>query len=109
MKISRLENMKGGWFIGDFSPTAFKTNSVEVSYKLHPKGEQWDIHYHRVVTEINLLVKGKMILQDIELNVGDIFVLEPYEITDPTFLEDTELVCVKIPGITNDKICLEKL
>ena len=31
--------MKGGWFVGDFLPTAFKTKNFEVSYKLHKKNE----------------------------------------------------------------------
>ena len=44
-----------------------------------------------------------MIIQDKEINEGDIFILEPKEIADPIFLEDCEIVCVKIPRITGDK------
>ena len=62
-----------------------------------------DTHYHEFLTEINLLVRGKMIIQDKEINEGDIFILEPKEIADPIFLEDCEIVCVKIPRITGDK------
>jgi len=107
MKIKRIEDMIGGWFVGDFEPTAYKTNQFEVSYKLHPKGQQWDIHYHTDVTEINLLVRGKMILQGTTLTEGDIFTLKPYEIADPEFLEDTEIVCVKTPSV-NDKVSVSK-
>ena len=52
MKVNRIENMKGGWFVGNFEPTAYKTSKFEVSYKVHPKGEKWDFHYHTKVTEI---------------------------------------------------------
>jgi mannose-6-phosphate isomerase-like protein (cupin superfamily) len=107
MKLDRLDRMIGGWFIGNFD-CAYTTDTVEVSYKTHPKGEQWDIHYHEKVTEINLLVRGRMILQGVELNAGDIFTLNPFEIADPEFLEDCEIVCVKLPGIQNDKISLTK-
>ena len=107
MKLDKLDRMIGGWFIGNFD-CAYITDAVEVSYKNHPKGDQWDIHYHEKVTEINLLVRGNMILQGVELNVGDIFTLNPYEIADPEFLEDCEIVCVKLPGIQNDKISLIK-
>jgi hypothetical protein len=100
--------MIGGWFVGNFSPTAFATENVEVSYKKHPKGEIWDLHYHEHVTEVNLLVRGEMILQGKKLVPGDIFVLNSFEIADPNFLEDCEIVCVKLPGIPNDKIVLEK-
>jgi hypothetical protein len=103
MIVDRIENMKGGWFIGNFEPSVYKTTDFEVSYKFHPKGEKWDTHYHHTVTEINLLIKGKMILQNTELNSGDIFILNPYEIADPIFLENCEIVCVKNKSI-NDKI-----
>jgi len=107
MKISRIEDYIGGWFVGNFEPTAYKTDQFEVSYKLHPKGQEWDIHYHNIVTEINVVVRGKMILQGKELKTGDVFILEPYEIADPEFLEDTEIICVKTPSV-NDKISVIK-
>ena len=37
MRIYNFKKMKGGWFIGNFFPTAFKTKNFEVSYKLHKK------------------------------------------------------------------------
>lgn len=107
MKTEKIENMVGGWFVGNFEPTAYKTENFEVSHKLHPRGQHWDIHYHTDVTEINLVLKGKMIIQGKTLINGDIFILEPYEIADPEFLEDTEIVCVKTPSL-NDKISVEK-
>lgn len=103
MKILNINDMVGGWFVGDFEPTAYKTEQFEVSYKLHPKGQEWDIHYHTDVTEINYVIRGNMILQGKELKTGDIFILEPYEIADPKFLIDTEIICVKTPSI-NDKV-----
>lgn len=106
MKIDKMENMIGGWFIGNFSTTSYKTDQFEVSYKKHPAGEKWDFHYHTLVTEINYLVRGKMIIQGQELNEGDIFTLKPYEVADPKFITDCEIVCVKTPSI-NDKIIFE--
>ena len=103
MKVNRIENMKGGWFVGNFEPTAYKTSEFEVSYKVHPKGEQWDFHYHTEVTEINYLIRGEMTLQNRLLTSGDIFTLEPFEIADPEFLTDCEIICVKTPS-ANDKI-----
>lgn len=105
MKIYKLEDMKAGWFVGGFNPTAFYTKDFEVNYRIHPKGQVWGDHYHTKVTEINLLVRGRMTLQDKELVSGDIFVIEPWEITNPVFLEDCEIVCVKVPSI-NDKVNL---
>jgi hypothetical protein len=44
-----------------------------------------------------------MIIQQTKIVPGDIFVLEPYEIADPQFLEDCVVLCVKIPSIPGDK------
>lgn len=103
MKIFSMKDMIGGWFVGNFSPTAYKTENFEVSVKLHPKNEKWDFHYHTEVTEINYIIRGSMKLQNKELKSGDIFVLEPFEIADPEFLEDCEIVCVKTKSV-NDKV-----
>lgn len=106
MIIDRIENMVGGWFIGDFEPSVLKTKEFEVSYKIHPKNQIWDTHYHEKITEINLLISGKMILQGKQLTDGDIFIIPPYEVADPIFLEDCQIVCVKVPGIKKDKITM---
>jgi mannose-6-phosphate isomerase-like protein (cupin superfamily) len=102
MKIERIENMKAGWFVGNFKPTAYQAD-FEVCYRIHPKGEKWDSHYHTEVDEINLLIRGKMKIQDTLLVSGDIFILAPYEIADPEFIEDCEIVCVKSKSM-NDKV-----
>lgn len=107
MIVKNIKDMVGGWFVGDFEPTAYRTKDFEVSYKLHPKGQEWDIHYHTDVTEINYVIKGKMFLQNTELKTGDIFILNPFEIADPEFIEDTEIICVKTPSV-NDKISVLK-
>lgn len=108
MILNRIEKMVGGWFVGNFEPTAYKTDAVEVSYKTHKAGEPYDVHYQTKITEINLLTRGKMLMQNKELVAGDIFIMNPYEIADPIFIEDCEVVCVKIPGITNDKVIVDK-
>lgn len=108
MKIDRIENYTRGWFIGNFENTVFKTDACEVSYKKHFAGEFWDLHYQEQITEINLLISGEMMMQGIKLVSGDIFILYPYEIADPIFLTDCEVICVKVPGITNDKVVVKK-
>jgi len=100
------KNYTGGWFIGDFSPVSYKTSDFEIGYKIHLKGEKWPIHFHKIAKEINYLIKGKMIIQNRELIEGDVFIIHPNEIADPVFLEDCELIVVKIPSVKNDKYTL---
>lgn len=106
MIIKKMDDMIGGWFIGDFEPSVFKTKDFEVCYKTHEKGEAWPKHYHKGI-EINYLIRGKMIIKGQTLERGDIFVLESMEIADPEFLEDCELIVVKTPSDVNDKFVIE--
>jgi dTDP-4-dehydrorhamnose 3,5-epimerase-like enzyme len=109
MKLSRIEDTDRGWFVGNFTKAAFQTEACEVSYKFHTKGEHWPLHYQEKITEINLMVSGEMIMQGQKLVTGDIFIIYPYEIADPEFLTDCGIVCVKVPGIQNDKVVVKKV
>lgn len=95
--------MKGGWFIGSFEPTSFKTSDCEVCYKIHKAGEIWDKHYHAIAIEINYLIKGTMYINETLLQSGEIFILYPNEVAEPMFITDCELIIVKIPSIIGDK------
>ena len=107
MKLARIDNMKNGWFVGDFEPTSFKTRSFEVCYRIHPAGEKWPKHYHKIATEINLLVSGSMSLGETHLETGDIFILEPGDVADPVFKEDCAVICIKTPSVPADKYLLD--
>jgi hypothetical protein len=108
VKVLKLKDMKKGWFIGNFEPTVFKTKDFEVSYRTHPKNSNWEVHTHKVTTEINLLIKGKMTMCGKELNSGDIFIVYPNEISDPVFFEDCSIICVRVPSDPSDKYIIEK-
>lgn len=103
MEVKRIEDMVGGWFVGDFEPSVFKTKDFEVGYKIHKQGEEWPVHYHKVAKEITYLVKGKMIIGDKLLTSGDVFTIFPYEIANPYFLEDCEVIVIKTPSVPGDK------
>ena len=108
MKKYNLSDFWRGWFIGNFEPSLLKTEQFEVGYLHHPKGEIWPDHYHKLGTEYNLLVKGKMKLNGIEICEGELFVIEPYEVAAPDFLEDCYIVCIKSPGPAKDKYIVGK-
>ncbi len=103
MDIFKLKDMWKGWFVGDFEPSAYKTKDFEVGTTFHPMGSEWDTHYHKKATEITWLIKGKMKLQDKILNEGDIFVIHPWEIANPEFIEDCTVLVIKTPSDTADK------
>jgi quercetin dioxygenase-like cupin family protein len=103
MKLDRIENYKGGWLIGDFDPSLLKNSNVEVAYKFNKKDEYCAPHYHKIGTEINLLISGTLELQNKILNEGDVFIIYPFEVTDPKFLTDCRILAIKTPSIPGDK------
>jgi quercetin dioxygenase-like cupin family protein len=103
MRSSKLSDMKNGWFIGDFDPTLIKTREVEVAIKHYKKGDSEDRHYHKIATEITVIVSGRVKMNNIEYQSGDIIIIEPYESTDFEALEDTVNTVVKFPGASDDK------
>jgi hypothetical protein len=103
MLIEKIENMKGGWFIGNFEPSLFKTEHFEVGYKFYAKDELHEVHYHKIATEFNYLSRGKLFICGEIVNAGEFFILSPYETADLVFLEDCEILVVKVPSVSNDE------
>ncbi len=103
MKNFRLDDMVKGWFVGDFSPTAFATKDCEVAVKNYKLGDYEGPHHHKVATEITVVISGKVRMVGKIWDAGDIIVLEPGTVTDFEALTDATNVVVKVPGAINDK------
>lgn len=100
---ARIEEMKGGWFIGDFEPSLYKTQDVEVAVKSYKAGESEGKHFHKIATEYTVVTKGRIRMQGEVFGVGDIVIVKPGQATDFTALEDSMTTVVKIPGAKDDK------
>lgn len=103
MRLHKLSDMIGGWFAGDFSPTALRTPAGEVGVKTYGKGETNALHHHRVGTEVTLVLSGRARMGDATLGAGDIIVLDPPEASDFEALEDCTVVVFKTPSVPGDK------
>ena len=103
MKRYRISDMFKGWFVGNFSPSIYKTNDVEVAIKKYKKGDIEMVHHHRIAIEITVIVEGKVKMNDCIYTEGDIIVINPFESTDFNAIEDTVTTVVKLPCSANDK------
>lgn len=109
MKKYNLTDMTKGWFVGNFIPSVLSTNDAEVAIKRYNKGDFEQPHYHKIATEITVIVSGKVRMNNITYTPNDIIMIPPQEITDFECLEDnTTTVVVKHPGANNDKYLVEK-
>lgn len=103
MKIFNADQFIGGWFVGDFDATAYRTKEFEVSYKTHHAGEFWESHYHDLADEINYLISGSMEIGGVQLTAPCVFVITRGEISRPVFHTDVSLIVVKTPSVPGDK------
>ena len=102
MKIYNLNQFKNGWFIGNFKPSLLEKN-FEVGVHRHKKGEYHQDHFHKKSTEINLVLNGTISINDKIFEKDDIFVLEPFEISQVEYLTDVEILIVRDISDTADK------
>ncbi len=102
-EIFKLKEMTKGWFVGNFSPSSLRTDNVEVAVKKYKKGDYEGSHFHKLATEITVILKGKVEMNGNEFSDGDIIKIKPGTTTDFKVLEDVTTVVVKVPGATNDK------
>ena len=103
MKTYRLHDMVGGWFVGDFTPTALGSAGCEVAYKRYRAGIGEVAHVHRIATEVTAIISGRVRMNAVDYEAGTIVVIGPGEATDFRALEDTVTVVVKIPSLRHDK------
>lgn len=107
MKSSHIDKMFKGWFVGNFEPTAFATENCEVAVKSYKSGERESAHYHKIATEITLILSGRVRMMGREWGPGDIIILSPGEVTDFEAITDSVNVVVKTPGAGKDKYIVD--
>jgi quercetin dioxygenase-like cupin family protein len=103
MKTYKEIDLVKGWFVGNFDPSCFKTDSCEVAVKRYKANDYEKSHYHKIATEITFIVNGSVLMNNKEYNAGDIILIEPNESTDFLAVTDTSTIVVKVPCCKNDK------
>jgi quercetin dioxygenase-like cupin family protein len=106
MKIDHIDNFTKGWFVGNFDPSLLKAN-FEVGLHQHKAGEFHQDHFHKLGTEINVMVEGRILINGKTFGPGDIFVFEPYEVSQVRYLTDVKLIVVRDISDPNDKYEIE--
>ena len=98
-----LDAFTRGWFVGNFSPSLLPTDAVEVAAKLYRAGESEEKHFHKIATELTLVLSGRVRMSGEEFGPGEIVKIKPGEATDFTALTDATTVVVKVPCVRGDK------
>lgn len=103
METYHLEEMIKGWFIGNFTPSLYQTNDVEVAVKRYKAGDSEGFHHHKIATEFTVVLNGEVEMNEKRYCDGSIIVIRPGVSTDFLALTDVTTLVVKIPGAPSDK------
>jgi gentisate 1,2-dioxygenase len=102
-KFLLSESGDRGWFVGGFDRAVFSTTGLEAAYQYNYPGEISEAHYHKIATEINLITRGRVVINGEEYTAGMGIIFYPGDICECEYLEDTETMVLKVPGPLNDK------
>lgn len=108
MKALMLKDMKRGWFVGAFEPTALRTDLCEAAVKHFQAGDKEAAHFHKIATEVSVVISGEVKMFNKVWKPGDIVIAEPGDVTSFEALTDAVLSVVKLPGVLNDKYLAEE-
>lgn len=103
MKLSNINDMFKGWFIGNFEPTLNNTDDFEVAIKRYQDGDYEEKHHHKIATEYTIIVTGEVEMNGVKYSEDDIIIIEPNDSTDFKCLTDVVTVVVKTPSVKDDK------
>ena len=103
MKRIHIKDFVKGWLIGNFEPTLLKTEDIEVALQSYNAGEEEPQHYHKVGTEISLLISGSAMFNNDVLEAGEGVVIEPKRSNTFKAITDCKVLVIKYPSNTKDK------
>lgn len=104
MKQYNLKDFTNGWIIGNFSPAIYKNENLEIAIKFFKLGEREDYYMQLKATEITVVVKGEIEINNKTFIEGSIIEVPPNEPANLNCLKDSILICVKYPSLPNDKV-----
>jgi len=103
IRMARIREMVKGYFVGNFYPSILQSDLFEAGVKVYKKGDKEGRHYHKISTEITLIVSGKVIMCDRVISAGEMILMEPGIETSFEALEDSTTFVIKTPSNNSDK------
>ncbi len=95
--------MHKGWLIGDFEPSMIRTTDFEFAVQHYRAGDVEAFHYHKIATELTVIVTGTVEMSSKRFYAGDAILLEPGEGVDFKAITDVTTAVIKIPSVKDDK------
>lgn len=104
MKFFNLEqDFTRGWLVGAFANPILQTDQFEICIKHFKAGEEEKNHYHKLTTEVTVIISGVVEMCGRRFTANDVIVLEPNELTDFKCLEDAVTCAFRDGSFPQDK------
>lgn len=106
MKKIDLSDYFRGWVVGDFEPSIFKSKEIEVAVQEYKAGHIEPNHYHKIATEITIMVLGEAMFNNEHIFEGEGVVINPGESNVFRAVTDCKTLVIKSPSLPNDKFLI---
>ena len=103
MQRINLSDFFRGWLVGNFEPSLFKSKDMEVAIQEYHAGHTEPKHFHKVATEITVMVVGEARFNDELIAEGEGMVIMPGESNIFTAITDCKALVIKFPSLPEDK------
>jgi quercetin dioxygenase-like cupin family protein len=103
MKKLNYNDMVRGWFVGNFEPSALKTDLCEVAVQKYKAGDYEQRHCHKIADEVTYILSGTVRMNGVNYEGDDILLIEKGTSTDFESITDSITVVVKMPCAKGDK------
>ena len=98
MKISRLDNYKGNWIVGNFYPNLVASDQMEVCI-WYMNEYSYEGFYYREKDTVNFVILDGCIQSNgCKYYSGEILTIPPGEVHDLLPLQDSRVLFIKSPG-----------
>lgn len=92
-----------GWIIGNFEPSIFKSTQIEVAIQEYKAGHVETKHFHKIATEVTIIIMGEAMFNDEHLFEGEGMIIKPNESNTFKAITDCKTLVIKVPSIPGDK------
>ena len=103
MKKIFMKDFVRGWLVGDFEPSLMKSKEIEVAVQSYKKGDEEPQHFHKIGTEVSILVSGSASFNESVIKEGEGVVINPKESNIFKALSDCKVLVIKYPSEPKDK------
>ena len=103
MNKFNLKDFFKGWVVGNFEPSLLKSEDFEVAIQTYSAGDEEQQHYHKIGTEISLMVVGSASFNGEVINENEGVVIKPKVSNVFKAITDCKVLVIKYPSDTQDK------